>query len=108
MSCKLLIKLKQLRDVGPELNQTGICDNLGCTKQEYIQLRQLYQSWPHFSGNLYFPVPHPMHRCSGLAAEDAFDNAAAANTMWNQETSYGALRWDLLNHCIAQLEIQLT
>ena len=49
-------------------------------------------TWPQYSGDIDFPVPGP------AAAIDAyFDN------LWDRDTEYGRLRWDLLDHIIKEM-----
>ena len=107
MASKLLTKLKDLQKMGPGLHYSGICENIVCTDREYKQLRQLYKTWPYFSGNLHFPVPDPMKPKDPVAAEEIFDSVSSAQQLW-ADTQYGRLRYQLLNHCIIQLEIQLS
>lgn len=56
----------------------------------------LFKRWPKYSGLKYFPIPD---NCR--FPEDAYLNNKA---FWDRNTSYGALRWELLEFCIDQLE----
>lgn len=55
------------------------------------------EKWSKFSGNRVFPVPSPPRY--ELDEADAY---FAAENMWEGE--YGALRIELLDHCIAYFE----
>ena len=55
----------------------------------------LWRDWPHYRGEDRYPVPGGM---------DAYDEALEADDMWDRETEYGRLRWDLLNHVIGVVE----
>lgn len=55
----------------------------------------LFMSWPHYSGHPHYPVPGP---------EDAPDPYCAFFTRPKWEGEYGAMRRELLDHCIAVLE----
>lgn len=57
-------------------------------------LHPLFESWPKFSGNVDFPVPDP----DGVRTPcEAYINL----TKWCSD--YGALRVELLKHCITTL-----
>lgn len=62
-------------------------------------LFSLFKAWPKFSGTLNFPVPHPTEPFSAASAYYAAENK------WEGE--YGALRMELLDFCITELEDQL-
>ena len=95
----LLTALKQLRENGPHNRSAGICsqfDMFGLySSEERQQFRDSFKTWPHYSGYISFPVPGP------AAAIDAyFDNLG---DLWDRDTEYGRLRWDLLDHIIEEL-----
>lgn len=58
-------------------------------------LRDLMETWPKYSGNPYYPVPHPIHH-----PEFAYD--AAYNKRWDPTTEYGANRLELLEYLITE------
>lgn len=95
----LLTALKQLRENGPKNHSGGICaqfDLYGLySSQERRQFRDSFKTWPHYSGTIGFPVPGP------AAAIDAYiDNQ---DDLWDRDTEYGRLRWDLLDHVIKEM-----
>lgn len=103
---ELLSILKELRnDVG-----VGEVDRY-CSICEYVMsegfwgyseifkpiLRKLGSEWEHFSGDVTYPVPDP----DGVFnSQDIFEDIDV--NMWEGE--YGALRKDLLNFMISELE----
>lgn len=62
-------------------------------------LLSLFKAWPKFSGNWLYSVPHPTEPFSAAGA------CYAAENKWEGE--YGALRMELLDFCITELEDQL-
>lgn len=64
-------------------------------------LTELFQLWPKFSGSVFYPVPDPT---SDRDPAWAYDDAAGYASMWDKRTSYGKLRWELLNFCIDKLK----
>lgn len=87
---------------------TGICSQVDWFTEDYYHkdrfriqelLYGLFESWPKYSGQRDFPIPHPdPHKSPILAYNTNPDNH------WDRTTPYGALRWELLEFCIAQLE----
>lgn len=98
MQVTLLERLRTLRDDGPEFCHVGICGNIGTVSGgEQEQLAELFRSWPKFSGNVAYPVPG----VDRMTPSEAF---FYIRDVWVGE--YGALRSELLDHCIAELEAQ--
>lgn len=96
MQGTLLERLRTLRDAGPKFCHVGICGNIGTVSggdEEHLAV--LFRSWPKFSGNVVYPVPG-VDRMTPSAAW------ARIHDVWVGE--YGALRRELLDHCIAELE----
>lgn len=64
-------------------------------------LEELFIKWPKYSGLREFPVPatSPEHFGSPLNAYNC-----GTKNFWDRSTEYGALRWELLEFCIVQLE----
>ena len=100
MSLTLLKALRRLRDDGPEDTWAGICGNLPYpVHSDHIErLDALFKSWPKFSGDSAFPVPG----VDGMTPLCAF---AYIPNCWEGE--YGALRRELLDHCINELAKEL-
>ncbi len=102
-SVVLLAALRKIH-ASPYLD-TGICQQVraqlvGQTHETKLfvseLLFKLFKRWPKYSGIRYFPIPDICR-----FPEDAYHNNEA---FWDRNTSYGALRWELLEFCIAQLE----
>lgn len=86
----------------------GICNQVdwftedcGLENRFRIQelLYELFESWPKYSGQRYYPIPHPDPQ--HLPQEAYISNS---QYHWDRTTPYGVLRWELLEFCIAQLE----
>lgn len=90
----LLNALRKLRDNPSKKKRLGICDNLK-DKELKREFMELAIEWPKFSGSIGFPVPHPKGPMKGYSE--------VAN-IWDRRTTYGKLRWELLNWAIATLE----
>lgn len=79
----------------------GICSHvlehvpIGQKKVYARMLRDLMETWPKYSGNSYYPVPHPIHD-----PEYAYDYAW--NARWDPTTEYGANRLELFEYLIAE------
>lgn len=91
---KALLKTKACPD-----KDYGICNNVPVYLDRL--LFSLFKAWPKFSGTLSFPVPHPAEPFSAAAARAYY----FAKDKWEGE--YGALRMELLDFCITELEDQL-
>lgn len=60
----------------------------------------LFERWPKYSGNPRYPVPSVT---AGFSAENQFNTTClGSDSFWEGE--YGALRKELLQFCIGQLE----
>lgn len=98
----LLTALKQLRENGPRIRSAGICSQLDlfnlCSAEERQQFRACFKTWPHYSGHISFPVPSPD---KSIEAVDAYFDKST--DLWDRDTKYGHLRWDLLDHIIKEL-----
>lgn len=94
----LLTELIHLRDHGPMCRGWGICSNLGQGGE--AEFRELAANWPKYSGSITYPVPCPGFEPSAYASGPR--HAYMGLPKWEGE--YGALRMELLNWCIEQLE----
>lgn len=88
----LLEELKRIRDDGPRRQGWGICGNLSLNALA-LELQDVAQQWPKHSGVWSYPVPSP----SGSPQ-------AGYRELPKWDGEYGALRMELVNWCIEQLE----
>lgn len=99
----LLTALKQLRENGPKNRDAGICSQLDLygsysSEEQRWQFIASFMTWPHYSGDISFPVPSPD---KSIEAIDAYFDKS--NDLWDRDTEYGRLRWDLLDHIIKEM-----
>ena len=75
---------------------------------EYVEpeLEALMASWPKYSGDRGFPVPHTPE-CGYASPRSAYYVARNARTLWDRSTEYGQLRWELLEYLDATLTSEL-
>lgn len=95
---KLLDRLYEIRLNGPTYIRSGICGNVSIRK--CLILAELFQTWPKYSGKHECPIQ--------VGSKDPEATYLYCENMWDKSTEYGQLRWELLDHCIAQLQIQLS
>lgn len=103
----LLKVLKILHEEGPSLHISGICGNIAELVHEMDvvpafdedDLHEIMAQWPKYSGDSIYPIPCP----SGKSPKAAYLGAGEGE-MWNPSHPYGALRLELLDWCIAELE----
>lgn len=84
----------------------GICssidayfDRKSITLESYdtMRIRDLMSRWPEYSGRAFYPIPDTVF-------EDPYEAYHQCTTgMWNKDTEYGCLRWELLEFCIEAL-----
>lgn len=100
--------------------QYGICTNIGV----YLKyrhgvkiesgtaqiLRSFWGDWEHFSGDNWFPVPRNKHDkyTRGDAEFYAQLQYSKIINMYDKNTEYGQLRWELIDHLIYKMELYLT
>lgn len=107
----ILVALITIKKDGPIESHVGICANLeyvlNVAGYEYSRsrfedvLESLFRSWPDKSTMSAYPVGN---WCD--PREIFWSHFDSASNMWNKNTKYGAARYDLLNHCIAELQKQ--
>ena len=101
----LLEKLQELHTNGAAPYNLGICTQLSrpLTTQDRCDMLHLMQQWPGGSGNIDFPVPASRTDTNPEAAQIKY---AKSNTkqMWDRDTEYGQLRWELLEWLIEELQ----
>ena len=94
----LLDELRNIRNNPSKIKKGhGICVNLKDKglKNDFIELAS---QWPKSSASINFPVPHPKY------PNDPFEGYFNVVNVWDRRTTYGKLRWELLNWAIATLE----
>lgn len=89
--------LTEWAETGPPNLQEGICPNLahlrygkGTILPEPDEYFQLWNKWPHWSGSIQFPVPHPDFPNDPKRASAHYSQT---ENCW--EDRYGELRRDL-------------
>ncbi len=93
----VLERLKNLAENGPRRKSFGICSNIELWTDE-VEL--LVSDWEHFSGDPEYPVPSMCGRIDGCM----YHSCADEETLWDRDTTYGQMRWDLLHHMIKTAE----
>ena len=90
---ELLRLMLKLREEGPEEVRYGICFHVNGNHEEKITrwFYEAFMSWPEFTGNIVYPVPHPDY-------EDEMAGYHATADVWKGE--YGEARMRLLDHLI--------
>lgn len=101
----LLEKLQELHTNGPKPYYIGICTQISrhLTILESRYMLHLMQQWPGSSGHIDYPVPASRTDTSPKAAQVKY---VKSNTkqMWDRDTEYGQLRWELLEWLIEELQ----
>lgn len=82
---------------------TGICNqwtlkNLGSSGRDL--LKKVMMRWPKHSGDGMYPIPSPD---TAMTPHKAYHECSQ---MWDHNTEYGRLRWELLNWLIEQPELR--
>ena len=116
----LLIALKGIK-VNAEYRkrQGGICHAIGiyimdnnndinyngCTISNHCRqlLEDIFPLWPKFSGYIDYPICTKETQ-NYVKCTDLYCNAQSQRKSWTRSTKYGALRWELLDWCIAECE----
>lgn len=101
----LLKKLQELHTNGPAPCDNGICTQISMhlTSRERDYMLHRMQQWPGHSGNIDFPVPASRTDTSPKAAEIKYMESSTKQ-MWDRNTEYGQLRWELLEWLIEELQ----
>lgn len=94
----LLAGLIAVRDAGCNARH-GICCATDVKVRgmipTYDMLGKLFVEWPKFSGNAAYPIEGNWL---------AYDLARVSATLWDRNTEYGQLRWELLEWLIEELQ----
>jgi len=98
--------LINLRDNGPKHFSMGVCGNIFDACDVYIpreiieqEIWDMAPDWPYYSGDTKYPVPHPSY-----SPRRAYNVAHLHDNMWDKDTEYGKMRYNLLNFLIAETE----
>lgn len=100
---ELMLKhLLEIQADGPKDPNFGICHLINrelpfAHGEVMTELDILFTSWPKFSGDPMYPVPHPEQ-----SADEAY--LLTKGSMWRKPDEYGQNRWALLDHLIVQLQ----
>jgi hypothetical protein len=108
-----LIDIQRCEDAGTLDKGCGICgvvaaytnqmveekiveDRLTRAEQNQVMehMRDLFHLWPSFSGDTSFPVPSC---ASDVEPEDVYYHYGERYALWDRDTAYGRLRWELLD-----------
>ena len=104
MSARLLEKLQELHTNGPAPYNHGICTQVsGITPLSRGYMLYLMQQWPGHSGGINFPVPANRTDTSPEAAHHKYMESNTKQ-LWDRNTEYGQLRWELLEWLIEELQ----
>ena len=96
---KTLLQIKQLNEPNPSF---GMCWHVNTMTEDpscVYYFTQLIRGWPKHSGDKYYPVPATTAPNAGTQYLRTRDITG----LWNKETEYGKLRYELLDWCIEQL-----
>lgn len=100
----LLEKLQELHTNGPAPYCHGICTQVnGITHLEIGYMLYLMRQWPERSGHIDWPVPASRTDTSPKSAKHKYI-ASDTKQMWDRNTEYGQLRWELLEWLIEELQ----
>lgn len=91
---RLYTVLANIRDIksGKKKLDTGvgICENTGIQTLP----SKLLKTWDKYEMDYIYPVPSTD---AGITAEEKYIKEARANNLWNKNTEYGKLRYELLD-----------
>jgi hypothetical protein len=105
-----LIDIQRREDAGTLDKRSGMCwavaaytcqmveEERCMTRAEQYQvlehMRDLFPLWPSFSGDTSFPVPSC---ASDVEPEDVYYHYGERYALWDRDTAYGRLRWELVD-----------
>jgi uncharacterized protein YodC (DUF2158 family) len=91
---KLCVILSNIRDIksGKKKLDTGagICENTGIQTIS----SKILKSWDKYAMDYMYPVPSTD---AGITSEEKYIKEGRANNLWNKDTEYGKLRYELLD-----------
>lgn len=108
---KVLAALIHIKANGPKDVTLGICAEVGVLLGDNADmyealdalLTHVFESWPNKSSSSAYPVGKWSLQPAKLFWM-YFDNN---KSMWDKGTKYGAARYELLDHCINTLSLQV-
>lgn len=104
MSASLLEQLQALHKNGPQSMRHGICLQVSwLAVKEHDTLQHLMVTWPAGTSDTTFPVPASRSDKTASSAQLAY-RKASREQMWDRNTEYGQLRWELLEWLIEELQ----
>lgn len=78
-------------DLG-HFRRSGLCDVYGDIFRSAYTVGVFSKTWKHYSGNSWYPVPHPTILCPKVA----YHETNILSNLWSGK--YGETRLDLMNH----------
>lgn len=96
-----LTDLKERLERRDPLVSVGICYYAGY----HPILDQIFRAWDKFSGDICHPVPSIVYNYSPA---EMYLLAPKLDGLWNENTEYGRLRYELLDFCISYVQDVLT
>lgn len=96
----LLIAIKKMPN-----HDRGICEQPAITHlsiKAFNMVQKLMVQWPKYSGSYDYPVPAVKE---DMTPKEQFHHDP--NSLWDANTEYGALRWELLDWLIEQPELDV-
>jgi hypothetical protein len=96
----LLEQLQQLKSLGEQNSNTGICNQLCISPLDRGTLEHLMWMWPKCSGDRMCPVPSTIKY---MTAAECYSRHRRSRKLWDKRTAYGRLRYELLDFLIAEL-----
>lgn len=104
---ELLKAMLTIKRAGPKCELVGICSNVVfyCSEPHGAgwgaDIQRLAMTWPYYSGNIWYPVPHPDSMGHAKSAQFIYNGT---DPLWDASLPYGRLRWKLVDWLIYKLE----
>lgn len=96
----------------------GVCSNIkiflkyvhGVRIETHVTkiLRYFWQDWEYFSGKDAYPVPPNRTVHKSIAEIRSRESYYKFCDLYDENTEYGQLRWELVDHLIYKMELYLT
>lgn len=89
--CVILSNIRDIKSGKKELDTgAGICENTGIQTIS----SKILKSWDKYAMDYMYPVPSTD---AGITSEEKYLKEARTNNLWNKNTEYGKLRYELLD-----------